>query len=94
MKKEVIIEALMDELHTSKKDAEKILKAVSDFTQQSLALHGEAILPGIGKIKVKQTKTRLGRNPKTGASLTIEARNKIVFTPAKDLRDAMPELAH
>lgn len=48
----------------------------------------EVTLPGIGKISVKQTPARIGRNPATGAEISIPAKNKPHFSAAKALKDA------
>lgn len=48
----------------------------------------EVTLPGIGKISVKQSPARIGRNPKTGDKIDIPARNKPHFSAAKALKDA------
>jgi len=48
----------------------------------------EVTLPGIGKISVKQSAARIGRNPATGAEISIPARNKPHFSAAKALKDA------
>jgi len=48
----------------------------------------EVTLPGIGKISVKQSTARIGRNPATGAEISIPARNKPHFSAAKALKDA------
>ena len=52
-------------------------------------LCGEVPLPGLGRLKVKKTVTRQGRNPRTGEALTIPARRKAVFTEGKDIREAL-----
>lgn len=48
----------------------------------------EVTLPGIGKISVKQSPARIGRNPATGESINIPAKNKPQFSAAKALKDA------
>jgi len=48
----------------------------------------EVTLPGIGKISVKQSSARIGRNPATGAEVQIPAKNKPHFSAAKALKDA------
>jgi len=51
-------------------------------------LQGETIaIHGFGIFKVKETKERKGHNPRTGESLTIPARRKVVFKPAKLIVD-------
>jgi len=48
----------------------------------------EVSLPGIGKISVKQSAARIGRNPATGEEIQIPAKNKPHFAAAKSLKDA------
>ena len=48
----------------------------------------EVILPYIGKISVKQSPARIGRNPATGAEVQIPAKNKPHFSAAKALKEA------
>ncbi len=67
--------ALVDTLFSAIKDA---------------AVKGEEVsLPGFGKFKVQDKPARTGRNPTTGASIEIAASRKIVFQPAKALKDAV-----
>lgn len=46
-------------------------------------------LPGIGTFRTKRQDERPGTNPHTGGAITIAARNKIVFKPAKALSEAV-----
>jgi DNA-binding protein HU-beta len=50
---------------------------------------GEVTLPGLGKLSVKTSAARTGRNPKTGETLEIAAKNKPHFSAAKALKDAV-----
>ena len=84
-----LIAAVSDKTDFAKSDIESILKAAGDVVQGALANAGEVTLPGIGKIKTKQTAARTGRNPKTGETLEIPAKTKPVFVPAKALKDAI-----
>lgn len=54
------------------------------------AVAGEEVsLPGFGKFKVQDKPAREGRNPATGATIQIPASKKVVFQPAKGLKDAV-----
>ena len=54
------------------------------------AARGEEIsLNGFGKFKVKDSPAREGRNPATGAAMTIAASKKLAFTPAKAIKDKL-----
>ena len=50
---------------------------------------GEISLPGLGKLKVKETSARTGRNPRTGERIDIPASRKVVFTPGKEFKEAL-----
>ena len=45
---------------------------------------GGAGIKNFGSFKLKETKARLGRNPKTGVPVNVPAKVKVVFVPAKD----------
>jgi len=54
------------------------------------AVRGEEVsLPGFGKFKVQSKPARTGRNPSTGEAIEIAASKKVVFQPAKVLKDAV-----
>jgi len=46
-------------------------------------------IPDLGKFKTKDVPAREGRNPATGATITIAAARKLTFTPAKALKDSL-----
>lgn len=73
----------------NKADVEGVLGALGEIVAEGLKTGDEIPLPGLGKLKVKQTVTRQGRNPRTGEALTIPARRKAVFTEGKDIREAL-----
>ena len=59
-------------------------------THEDAAAKGEEIsLNGFGKFKVKASAEREGRNPSTGATITIAASKKLSFTPAKAVKDKL-----
>lgn len=69
----------------AKRVIDATLKAITDAAKQG----EEVSLPGFGKFKVADRPAREGRNPATGATLTIAASKKVSFTPAKALKDAL-----
>lgn len=73
----------------SKKAVEAVLKTAADVIQAELQEGGEATLPGLGKLTVKAKSARIGRNPKTGEEIEIQARHAPHFSAAKALKDAV-----
>ena len=69
----------------AKAAVEDVLKGIAEA-----AVKGEEVsLNGFGKFKVQDKPEREGRNPSTGAPMKIAASKKVVFQPAKALKDAV-----
>jgi DNA-binding protein HU-beta len=73
----------------SKKDAETYTKEVFTAIASELSVGEEVNIAGFGKFTVKETAERQGRNPATGAAVTIAASKKASFKAAKQLKDAL-----
>lgn len=71
---------------STKKDAEKALDAVIDAIVDSIVGGDDVRLAGLGTFKTKAMPERQGRNPATGAPVTIKASKKISFAAAADLK--------
>ncbi|MBD3263622.1 MAG: DNA-binding protein [Candidatus Omnitrophica bacterium] len=85
MNKAQLVDAIAQKTAT-KKEAQSIVETVLDSIKGSLKKKEDVAISGFGTFKVKQTKARMGRNPKTGESIKIPAKKKITFRPAKDLK--------
>ena len=47
---------------------------------------GKVSIPGFGTFKVKTRTARKGRNPRTGAEITIKASKTVTFKPAPSFK--------
>lgn len=74
---------------TSKAAIKFVLDALADIAQLVLKKGDEITLPGIGKLTVKTSAARKGRNPATGTEMDIPAKNVPKFSAAKALKDAV-----
>jgi DNA-binding protein HU-beta len=63
----------------------KLFRTISD----SLAKGDDVAIAGFGSFVVRSRKERQGRNPSTGATMTIPASKSVGFKPAKALKDAV-----
>ncbi|AQT06324.1 HU family DNA-binding protein [Acetobacter persici] len=72
-----------------KSTAAKVIDAYLSGITKSLKEGKDVTLSTIGKLSVKETSERAGRNPATGESITIPAGRKVKFTPAKVLKEAL-----
>ncbi|MCP4653371.1 MAG: HU family DNA-binding protein [Candidatus Omnitrophica bacterium] len=71
----------------SKKEAKEIVEALLDSIKKSLKKKDPVAISGFGTFKVKQTKARQGRNPKTGETIQIPAKKKVAFRASKELKE-------
>lgn len=69
------------------KDATAAVDALTTAIGDALKNGDDVQLVGFGTFKVNRTKERQGRNPASGAPLTIPAKNKPVFAAGKGLKD-------
>lgn len=74
---------------TTKKEAQLIVDTILDSIKKTLKKKEDVSISGFGTFKVKQTKARQGRNPKTGETIQISAKKKVAFRAAKDLKELL-----
>ncbi|MEH6470762.1 MAG: integration host factor subunit beta [Halopseudomonas sp.] len=88
MTKSELIERLINRHeHLSVKDVELAVKTMLDHMTDSLS-QGERIeIRGFGSFSLHFRAPRVGRNPKTGESVELDAKHVPHFKPGKDLRE-------
>ncbi|HEX8590680.1 HU family DNA-binding protein [Pseudomonas sp.] len=69
--------------------AKQAVDSVLEVIQDELAQGGNVVLVGFGSFETSQREARTGRNPQTGAPLSIDARRVVKFKPGKALKDAV-----
>jgi DNA-binding protein HU-beta len=84
-----LIESLATEFELSKRQVGDIIDTLLDEIKTALQAGDKVQLIPFGSFVVRERKKREGRNPKTGAKLTIAARRVPAFTAGKSLRDAV-----
>ena len=87
MIKRDLIDLISGNLEISKNKAELALVVVLEGIKETLAKGDSAILGDFGTFSRVERKARIGRNPKTGEAIQIQATNKIKFSPAKRFKD-------
>jgi integration host factor subunit alpha len=87
--KKEIVEMVCTELGISKKDSAALVESFFEIIKDELSNGNDVLIPGFSKWMVKSKKTRRGRNPQTGKSMTIAARKVVKFKPSPNLRDVL-----
>jgi integration host factor subunit beta len=76
----------------SKKDCARVVDAFLDAIKDALKDQRNIEVRGFGTFKIRQRKTRMARNPRTGAPVEVSARPVPVFKPSKELRAMVADM--
>ncbi len=71
----------------SVKDVELAVKTIIDLMSETLSSGQRIEIRGFGSFSLHYRSPRVGRNPKTGDSVTLDAKYVPHFKPGKELRD-------
>ena len=83
--KQDLIQRVVDRTGLPKTKAEAAVDAIFDSMKQSLISGDRIELRGFGVFTVKPRKTGIGRNPRTGAEVSIAPGKAVRFKPGKEL---------
>jgi DNA-binding protein HU-beta len=89
MTKTELVDQVAARTNLSKKDAAAAVDAVFSTISESLARGEKVQLIGFGSFEVRERAERIGRNPQTGAEMTIPAKKVPAFKPGKQLKDSV-----
>lgn len=89
MNKTDLVKAVADAANLSKKDAEVAVNAVTDAIAGALAKGDKVQLVGFGTFEVRARAAKQGRNPQTGAEITIPATKLPAFKAGSALKAAV-----
>ena len=92
MNKSDLIEYLARKLPSmASKDVEVIVNTIFDSMTEALNRNERIEIRGFGSFEIRTRKPRLGRNPKTGASVDVGERRVPFFKVGKELRERVNE---
>ncbi|SDA15155.1 HU family DNA-binding protein [Sphingomonas sp. NFR15] len=83
MSKQALIDGVAATAGGTKADAAKYVDAVASSLHQIVAGGGRVILPPLGTFALKQKAARTARNPKTGETIQVAARQDVHLKPSK-----------
>jgi DNA-binding protein HU-beta len=89
MNKAQLIDAIAAEAGLTKADAKRALDAFVTTTTGALKKGGRVALVGFGSFSVSKRNARTGRNPQTGAPITIKAKKVVKFKAGSELADSV-----
>lgn len=89
MKKSELVAIMAEKADLKKVDAEKALNAFVDAVTEALVKGEKIALVGFGTFETKKRAARKGKNPQTGAEISIAASTVPSFKAGKGLKDAV-----
>jgi integration host factor subunit beta len=89
IKSELIQKIAAANPHLYHRDVERIVNVIFDQIIEALARGERVELRGFGAFTVKHRAPRVGRNPRTGASVAVEEKYVPFFKTGKELRERL-----
>ncbi|TDI61870.1 MAG: integration host factor subunit beta [Alphaproteobacteria bacterium] len=89
IKSELIAKLSRINPHLYQRDIERIVSTFFSTITEALERGERVELRGFGAFSVKERKARIGRNPKTGEAVQVEAKFTPHFKTGKDLRERL-----
>ncbi|MDG4656395.1 HU family DNA-binding protein [Ectobacillus antri] len=89
MNKTELVKQVAAKAELSQKDASAAVNAVFEAVTNALAQGEKVQLIGFGTFEVRERAARTGRNPQTGAEITIAATKAPAFKAGKELKEAV-----
>lgn len=89
MNKSNLIDAMAEDAGISKAAAKKALESFLGNVEKSLKQGDRVSLVGFGSWSVSKRDARTGRNPQTGKTIQIPAKNVVKFKPGSDLQKSV-----
>ena len=86
-KSELILRLAEQNPHLYQRDVERIVATIFEVITDALANGDRVELRGFGAFSVKHRQARVGRNPRTGASVDVAAKRVPYIKTGKELRE-------
>lgn len=89
MTKKELVEVVAKKANLTNKASRDAIQATLNTIRDSMKRGEKVVLTGFGTFSLRSRQQRTGRNPKTGAKITLSARKAPGFTPGKTLKKAV-----
>jgi len=87
MTKSEFLDKLATSADITKKQADQVLTTLVEVSGKTIKKGEPVKIPGLGILRLRKMKARMGRNPQTGEAIKIPARKKVGFTVSKSFKD-------
>ena len=84
-----LISSIHNGLDLSMSQASHLVESLLENIKRTLTSGEDILISGFGKFRVKDKKTRRGRNPQTGDDLILDGRRVVTFRYSAALKEKM-----
>ena len=84
-----IVNLVADRTGVPKQKAEQVVDSLFEAMKDALASGKRIELRGFGVFVVKPRKRGVGRNPRTGEAVSVDAKRVPYFKPGKEMRERL-----
>ena len=81
-----LAELLFERLGLNKRESKDMVEAFFDIIHGTLVVGDDVKMSGFGNFNIRRKAPRPGRNPRTGESIPIKARNVVTFHASHKLK--------
>ena len=81
-----LADLLFERIGLNKRESKDLVEAFFDLLHEALVSGSEVKLSGFGNFVIREKGSRPGRNPRTGESIPIKARNVVTFHSSHKLK--------
>lgn len=81
-----LAELLFERLGLNKRESKDMVEAFFEIVNEALVTGDDVKLSGFGNFAIRRKAPRPGRNPRTGESIPIKARNVVTFHASHKLK--------
>jgi len=89
IRSELVHKLCLDFPDLTQREIEGVVSALFETITEQLSEGGRVELRGFGAFSTRQRDARVGRNPRTGASVDVDAKRVPYFKPGKEMRERL-----
>jgi nucleoid DNA-binding protein len=90
--KKEIVKRISEEIGLTQLKTKDIVQRTLDAIIETLVSEGRIELRNFGVFEVKQRAPRKARNPRTGAKVSVPAKNVVTFKPGKEMEELVRKM--
>ena len=84
-----IVDVIYEKVNRNRNEVKKLVESLLKISKQAIKKDDVLLVSGLGKFEAYKKKARKGRNPQTDATITLPARNVVVFRVSRKFRSEL-----